>query len=190
MGEKTKWKGSRKKCREINKSTRSRSNYKKTKTQIKKMFKTKKAVKCSKILSTMALSPHFIGCFSQDSLSKLDLCYPCFLMVNIDSIGQKGSHWLALKLDKDSLEIFDPLGFEIFNWNSIPCQLLEFIHFHSIDKKLLISQRIQSDLSIYCAHYCCFFIFFRNFNSFKRLCSLFSLNLNENDERLKLLLDV
>lgn len=190
MGEKANWKRNRKKCRKIDKSTRTSSNYKKTKAKIKKLFETKKAVKCSEILSTMSLSPHFIGCFSQDTLSKLELCYPCFLMVNIDSSSQQGSHWLALKLDEKQLEIFDPLGFEIFNWKSVPCQLLEFIHRHSIDKKLLISPRIQSDLSILCALYCCFFIFYRNFNSFDRLCLLFSSNLDENDERLKLLLDV
>ena len=188
MGEKTRWKRKRKKCEKIEKSTR--TNYEKTKEKIKKLLKTKKPVKCSKILSTMSLSPHFIGCFSQESLSKLDLCYPCYLMANIDSTGEKGSHWLALRIDEKRLEIFDPLGFEIFNWKSVPCQLLEFIHYHSIDKELYICPRIQSDKSTFCALYCCFFIFYRNFNSFRRLCRLFSTNLDENDERLKILLDV
>ena len=112
------------------------------------------------------------------------------MIVNIDSKGDPGSHWLALKVDDESLEIFDPLGFEIFNWKSVPCQLLEFIHHHSKHKKVLISPRIQSDLSEICALYCCFFIFYRNFNSFQTLCSLFSETLSENDTRLKLLLDV
>ena len=190
MGKKTKWERKRKKCSRIVNSTQTRSKYKKTKAKIKKLFKTKKGVKCFQILSAMSLSPHFIGCFSQDSLSKLNLCYPCYLMANIDSSGEKGSHWLALKLDKDCLEIFDPLGFEIFNWKSVPCQLLEFIHYHSTDKKLLIFPRIQSDSSTFCALYCCFYILYRNFTSFKRLSRLFSTNLSENDERLKTLLDV
>ena len=187
MGEKTNWKRNSKECRERSK----KSSYKETKEKIKKMSKTsKKGVKCSKILSTLSLSPHFIGCFSQDTLVDLKLCYPCFLMVNIDSKTEQGSHWIAIRLDKNQIEIFDPLGFQIFNWKKVPCQLLEFIHYHALNKKILISPRIQSDKSYNCALYCAFYIFNRNFNSFKQLCSLFSKNLFENDQRLLLLLDV
>ena len=187
MGKTSRWKRN---WRETNKSTETSSNSKKTKEKIKKMWQTKKAVKCSRILKTMCLSPHFIGCFAQDSLSQLDISYPCIFMVNIDSKHEQGSHWLAIRIDEKSLEIFDPLGFEIFNWKSVPCQLLEFTHFHSLNKKLLISQRIQSDLSEKCALYCCFYAFYRNFTSFQHLCSLFSSNLGENDQKLKQLLDV
>ena len=175
--------------RETYKSSKTSSNIKKTKEKIKKLFEKKEAVKCSEILSTLCLSPHFIGCFAQNSL-EISITYPCYMIVNIDSKGDPGSHWLALKVDDESLEIFDPLGFEIFNWKSVPCQLLEFIHHHSKHKQVLISPRIQSDLSEICALYCCFFIFYRNFNSFQTLCSLFSETLSENDTRLKLLLDV
>ena len=174
--------------REIDKQTKTGSNNQKTKEKIQKMFKTKKALKCLDILSTLSLSPHFIGCFAQNSLLKLSLCYPCFLIVNIDSKGEKGSHWLALRIDDKTCEIFDPLGFEIFNWKSVPCQLLEFVHSHSKDKKILIGPRIQSDFSEICALYCCFYVFYRNFNSFKTISSLFSSRLSENDQRLKLLL--
>ena len=189
MGEKTKWKRNSKKCREFTSS--SKSNYKKTEAKIKKVFKTtEKGVKCSKILSTLSLSPHFIGCFSQDTLVKLELCYPCFLIVNIDSRNKQGSHWISIRIDKKQLEIFDPLGFKIFNWKNVPCKLLEFVHYHALNKKILISPRIQPNNSYYCALYCIFFTFFRNFNSFNRLCSLFSKNLHKNDRRLFTLLDV
>ena len=189
MGEKAKWKRNSKNCREFTNSTE--SSYKKTKAKIQKVFKTtKKGVKCSTILSTLSLSPHFIGCFSQDTLVKLELCYPCFLMVNTDSAGKQGSHWIAIRIDENQLEIFDPLGFKIFNWKSVPCKLLEFIHYHALNKKILISPRIQPDNSYFCALYCIFFIFFRNFNSFQRLYSLFSRKLHENDQRLLTLLDV
>ena len=184
MGEKTNWK------RKSNGRTNTTS-YKKTKEKIKEMSKTsEKGVKCSKILSTLSLSPHFIGCFAQNSLVDLKVSYPCFLMVNIDSKNEQGSHWLAIRLDNDQIEIFDPLGFTIFNWKSVPCKLLEFIHYHAMNKKILISPQIQSDNSSLCALFCCFYIFYRNFNSFKQLCLLFSKNLSENDRRLLLLLDV
>ena len=175
--------------RETYKSSKTGSNNQKTKEKIKKLYQ-KEAVKCSEILSTLCLSPHFIGCFAQNSLAKLQLSYPCYLIVNIDSKGEQGSHWLALRIDDKFFEIFDPLGFEIFNWKSVPCQLLEFVHAHSKKKKVLISPRIQSDTSEICALYCCFFVFYRNFNTFQTLCSLFSTNLSENDSRLLLLLDV
>ena len=190
MGTKTKWKRISK-VGKFKKSSRPSSDYKETKEKIEKIFKTKKdRVKCFEILACLSKSPHFIGCFSQDDLVKLELSYPCYMIVNTDSRGEKGSHWLALKLDSSVVEIFDPLGFEIFNYKQIPCHLLEFIHDHANDKKLKISPRIQSDSSSNCALYCIFYIFYRNFNSFNRLCSLFSKNLKENDDRLKLLVDV
>ena len=189
MGEKANWRRDSKECTIFTKSTK--TSYKKTKAKIKKIFKTTKTgVKCSEILSTLSLSPHFIGCFSQDTLAKLELCYPCFLMVNTDSKGKRGSHWIAMRIDQRQLEIFDPLGFRIFNWKSVPCELLEFVHFHALNKKVLISPRIQSDSSYFCGLYCIFYTFFRNFYSFKHICSLFSKNLHKNDQRLLNLLDV
>ena len=190
MGTKTKWKRNSKGGK-FKKSTRINNYYKETKAKIKKIFKTSKnRVKCLEILSTLSKSPHFIGCFSQDDLVKLELSYPCYMIVNIDSRGEPGSHWLALRLDTKRIEIFDPLGFEIFNWKSVPCKLLEFVHDHASNKKLIISPRIQPDSSSKCALYCIFYIFYRNFNSLKRLCSLFSKSLHENDDRLNLLVDV
>lgn len=176
--------------REFEKQAKTSPNYQKTQEKIQKMYKTKTSMNCSEILSTLDLTPNFIGCFAQDTLSKLQISYPCFLIVNIDSEGEKGSHWLALRVDADTFEIFDPLGFEIFNWKSVPCQLLKFIHSHSKSKRVLVAQRIQSDFSKRCALFCCFYVFYRNFNSFETLCSLFSAILTENDQRLKLLLDV
>ena len=188
-------KASRKRCSKksdkLGQSEKSSDHYEKTKAKIKQIFKkvkTKKAVKCSDILYTLSTSPHFIGCFSQDDLVKLDLCYPCFLMVNIDSNGEKGSHWLALRLENKRLEIFDPLGFQIFKWKSVPCSLLKFLHDHSMNK-LLISPRIQSSKTSICALYCIFFIYYRNFYSFTFLCSLFSKNLDKNQKRLYSFLD-
>ena len=190
MGKETIGKGI--KCSGNDKKASAR-NYKKTKEKIDKIFgkkKGKKEVKCNEILSTLCLSPHFIGCFSENDLVKLKVCYPCFFIVNIDSSEKKGSHWLAVGLTDKNVEIFDPLGFEIFKWKSVPCNLLKFLHDHSIKKKLLISPCLQSDTSVICGLYCIFYIFYRNFNSFNRICSLFSTDLSENDDRLYLLLDV
>ena len=193
MGKKTVRKRGIEKCKKNNNKPIINSNSEKTEARIRKIFEKaqkEKTIKCSDILYTLSLSPHFIGCFAQDDLEKLKLCYPCFLMVNIDSRNEPGSHWLAMKLDKQKIEIFDPLGFEIFKWKSVPCSLLEFIHDHSMSKKFVISKRIQSDTSYFCGLYCIFYVFFRNFYSFDHLCSLFSEDLTKNDQRLLLLLDV
>lgn len=190
MGKKTN--GKRIECSKSDKEASARS-YKQTKEKIVKIFdkkKIEKEVKCSEILFTLCLSPHFIGCFSEDDLDRLEVCYPCFMIVNIDSSDRKGSHWVALRLDFKSVEIFDPSGFEFFKWKIVPSTLINFLYEHSFGKKLLISPCLQSESSEICGLYCIFYVFYRNFNSFNRLCSLFSSVLSENDDRLYLLLDV
>ena len=101
------------------------------KRRIGAIFKTaqanKKGLSCQTILSLVNCLPNFLGCFAQDTLPSF-IRPPCTLLVNIDSFYLSGSHWLAIGFFKDTLEIFDPLGFKMFLWESVPCDLLRFLH--------------------------------------------------------------
>ena len=157
----------------------SSSCYRKTRQKIKKAIKktkkTKKTLECKEILDLLNCVPNFLGCFAQNSIDNLFLQnLPCVFLVNIDSSNEPGSHWLALALFEKSIEVFDPLGFKFYNWASVPCQLLNFIHSEAISKQLLISPQIQPLSSNLCAFYCMYFVIERVNRSFRSITSTFS----------------
>ena len=155
------------------------------KEAIATLQKTKKGLSCKRILRLTKGIANFLGCFAQDVVAKLRFrSKPCFFFVNIDSSGSNGSHWIAIGLFKTSIEVFDPLGFKIFNWAQVPCSLLNFIHIHSANRKLLISDKVQSDLSNLCGFYCLFYVICRPFMSLQNITSFFSKNCSENDKIL------
>ena len=145
MQEKTIWKGkNQKNC-----------NYAKIQKEAVKIQKSKKATSSQKIITLLNCVPNFIGCFAENEISQRSFqTFPCFLIVNIDHSSMPGSHWLALGVFKDRVEIFDPLGFKFLNWSYIPCHLLKLLHRLSQTRRVVISKRIQSDESVLCAFYC------------------------------------
>ena len=137
------------------------------------------------LVSALNCFPHFIGCVAENEID--DLVFgrlPCFIIVNIDSSNLPGSHWLALGIFAKSIEILDPLGFDIFNWSRIPCILLNFLHRMSVTRKVVIGKRIQSDKSTLCGFYCLFYMFMRRHMSMRRLLSYFYSKLSFNDSVL------
>ena len=122
---------------------------------------------CKTIISLIKCFPNFLGCFAQDTLDDSFFNFPCTFLVNIDSYGQKGSHWLAIGLFENTLEIFDPLGFKMFRWDSVPCNLLRFLHLYGRNRKVLISKRVQLLKSTNCAFYSLFYVLKRASLSFE-----------------------
>ena len=158
------------------------------KTALKSATQTQKGLSCKRILRLTKGFLHFLGCFAQDTVSQLQFrSKPCFFLVNTDSTGSPGSHWLAIGLFPTTIEVFDPLGFEIFKWSQIPCSLLKFIHTHSVNRKLLLSDKVQSNTSTLCGFYCLFYVLNRPFMSFSQIMSCFSTVCSENDKLLPLL---
>lgn len=155
------------------------------KTKIKE--KTKK-LNAKFITKTLKCSPFFIGCYAENQLKNLTVThFPCFFIVNVDSTEMVGSHWLAIGLFTDKIEIFDPLGFTIFNWVRVPCGLLEFLHRMSVSREVKISPRIQSDSSSFCGFYCIFYIILRRFTLMRKIVSCFTTiftKMAENDNVL------
>ena len=158
---------------------------KQLKTKIKE--KTNK-MSASFITNTLKCSPNFIGCFAENQLKSLTVTqFPSFLIVNVDSTDTSGSHWLAIGIFKNSIEIFDPLGFTIFNWARVPCDLLDFLHRMSFTRQVRVSPRIQSDQSTFCGFYCIFYIILRRFTVLRNIVARFSIifsKMIENDNVL------
>ena len=159
-------------------------NFKAIKKEIKKIQKTNKATTDEKIIKLLKCVPHFIGCFAENEVSSLIFnSFPCYLIVNIDPLSMPGSHWLAIGVYSDRIEIFDPLGFKFMNWSRIPCNLLKFLHRLCQHRRVYVSKRIQSDQSVLCAFYCIYFCIYRSLVPFSKLCHPFH-DLTENDKIL------
>ena len=151
--------------------------------QLTKTPKTE--LSCQQIISLLNCSPHFLGCFAEDQVSFISIrSFPVFFIVNVESSNSPGSHWIAIFLTKTTIEVFDPLGFQFHLWTRVPCKLLSFINLYATNRKLLISNQIQSSFSVFCGFYCLFFVLSRSFLSFDEVQSFFSSKLYKNDSRL------
>ena len=158
---------------------------KRIKKEIEKVKTTKVGMSSNFGLSITPCSDNFIGCFPEDFLNTASFrSFPVLMLINLDKSGMNGSHWIGLGIFKNSIEVFDPLGFEIFNWPRIPCNLLNFLHKHSTNRTLYFSRRVQHDSSILCGFYCLFYVMRRSKLSMNQISSHFSKSLHLNDNIL------
>ena len=149
--------------------------------KIKKTTKKEAALSSEKIIKVTKCSPKFIGCFSEKVLPTLKFFkLPVYLMVHI---GEKTGHWISLGIFNNKIEIFDPLGFQIFDWPALPVFFLRFLYNLSTRKQLIISGKVQPKESHLCGYYCLTYILKRPFMSLSGIESLFS-NLKTNDKTL------
>jgi len=174
---------------QVSKKANRKRIYQIDKNKLKKEIKEEKIKKigitaCS-INCILSDTPNFLGCFSQDELSTLTLCsLPVYLIVNFDHSHSSGTHWIALRISKRYLEIFDPLGFNALRWPNIPHFLLDFLHKFSIHRCIRISKEIQPYASTLCGFYCIYFVLFRSFHTFVDCNTMFSNQLHKNDKIL------
>ena len=136
------------------------------------------------LISFLNCSPHFLGCFSDDELGKLVLKPKCFLIVNLDISTKPGSHWLAMGIFENSVEVFDSLGFDLFSWPSLPHGLLTFLHKISLRKKIKVIPKLQSKKSTLCGLFCVFYVMLRSKFSLSAILNYFSSSLSANDRLL------
>ena len=152
------------------------------------MLKTKKTnqgIKASSINKILTCTPNFIGCFAENEVTNLTITsYPCSLIINLDHDNLPGSHWVAVYISKETLEVWDTLGFRILDWPRIPCNLLKFLHRYVFNRRVIISKRIQSSSSILCGYFCIYFIICRQFLSFQTIVNTFNSDFNRNDNIL------
>ena len=175
-----------------NKQKPNRTRFKKTftynKRKIKEIIKKekvkKKGLSANDINSILSNTPNFLGCFAQDELPCLSASLPVFMIVNFDNSFSSGSQWIALRIDKRRLEIFDPLGFNSLRWPSTPHLLLDFLHKYSLNRRIFTTKEIQPYSSTLCGFYCVFFILYRSVQPFSACTKYFSKNLQINDKLL------
>ena len=136
------------------------------------------------LITFLKSSPHFLGCYSDDEISKLILKPPCFIIVNLDASDSPGSHWVALGIFKNSVEVFDSLGFDLLSWPTVPHGLLSFLHRVSFRKRIKVIPRIQSKRSTLCGIFCVFYIILRSRFSLPTILDYFSSSLATNDSKL------
>ena len=160
-----------------------------SKNKIQKALEKKATLKCSQIINLLKNHDQFIGCFASDRLDKLVIQQlPVFLLVNVDSHSSGGSHWIALGIFSDIIEIFDPLGFKFYNWKTVPCLLLKFIHAQSTNRKIKSARQIQPNESILCTYYCLIYVYLRKKVPFDTIISFFSKKIDKNDKKLEFII--
>ena len=175
----------------IKKSTKRQriQKYKINKNKVTHLLKKEQSKKTGinnlQIQNVLEKCPNFLGCFAQDDLRHLSITSnPSFLIVNFDSSYSYGTHWIALRIGKRTIEIFDPLGFNSLRWPNIPYFLLDFLHRCSLHRHIIVSPEIQPYNSTLCGFYCIYFVYFRSFQTFKECVNLFSKKLYKNDKIL------
>ena len=142
--------------------------------EIKKAQKEKTGISTYGLLKLLQYAANFIGVFAEDQLENLAIMsFPSFLIINLDPSHLNGSHWLAVRISPKSMEIFDPLGFQILNWPRVPCKLLNFLNRWSKHRQTFISPLIQSNTSVLCGYYCIAYIICRHVISFKEFLNIF-----------------
>ena len=152
---------------------------------LKAEIKKDRPLTTKKILKILQGTPNFVGCLAENETEYTRIqSFPAFFIVNIDSSDKKGSHWIAIGIFKDSVEIFDTLGFKIFKWASIPCTLLKFLHRLVGQRTLKISKRIQGPNSLYCGYYCIFYVLMRPYFTWNLIQKQFSTDYHKNDHQL------
>ena len=153
--------------------------------EIKKQIKVKKGLSSTKINCFLNKQAHFLGCFADDDLKNLAIqSFPAYLIVNLDKSSQDGSHWICLRIDRKTIEIFDPLGFNTKLWPHKPFYLLNFLHTFSYTRDLIFSVQIQPVTSFLCGFYCAFYVIMREKFSLKQIQRKFSRKLYKNDSVL------
>ena len=158
-------------------------------TQIKKSLKKEKISKNGldnvQIELILENCSNFFGCYAQDELKHISIdSLPYFLIINFDHSYSGGTHWIALRIGKQTIEIFDPLGFNSLRWPNIPHFLLNFLHRYSQHRCIISSKEIQPSNSTMCGFYCIFFVYFRSFRTFSYCVNTFSNILSKNDSIL------
>ena len=142
------------------------------------------------LLKILRNQPQFLGVFASDELKYLKIVhYPVYFIANLESSLNNGSHWIAFRISRFKVELFDSLGLNPSTWNHYPTFIINFLKSQISTKSLVISPAMQTPNSHICGLYCVFFILYRRIESFKSCCRKFSkLSLEQNTVILEQLL--
>ena len=157
---------------------------------IKTQKEKTKALNTTDINALLKKSDNFVGTFSSDQLSNLVIrSFPCFIVVNTAPNLVDFGHWLAIRIDKFNIEIFDSFGGDPNKWGKNSTNLVKFLKYSSRGKNILVSPVLQTSTSQMCGYFSIYFILARKYLNFKQIISPFSLDLKLNDTIVLELLD-
>ena len=158
--------------------------YSRSKQEIKKAENENQGLSTKKIQKILNCCKSFAGCFARDELQNLSLSsFPIYLIVNTDIRGNRGKHWVSIRISKTSVELFDSLG--LIHKNGLPIDILVFIQRFSISRTFIFNKPIQPKNSVLCGFYSMFYVFIRQYCSFNVIQSFFGNDLSNNDRILK-----
>lgn len=183
IGQKIKSKAAKSNWRRSKKRQQKASSSRQNLKIIQKVIKKAKENPLSTRDITLCLNkmPNFAGVFSSDQLKNVSLrSYPVFLVVNIDTALGQGLHWLCIRIDQRTVEIFDSLGFNPSLWKFYPKYIFQFISSFRYSHKFCISPVLQPSNSLHCGAYCVYFVLFRQKVSFAKCLKPFSKHLCKN----------
>ena len=155
--------------------------------EIKKATKKAKEnpLTASDLSKCLSRVPNFLGIFPSDQVPLIRFIErPIFIIVNIEINGEAGSHWIALRLGKSKLEIFDSLGFHPRLWSSYPLKFIDWLKNLSLTHRIFVSQLTQEQNTFICGLYCVFFILYRQFLRFCDCCAKFGSDYELNSRKL------
>lgn len=124
--------------------------------------------------------PNYLGTFAVNELDNLRIRhYPSFLVVNMDNRWESGSHWIAIQLTCDKINVCDSLG--NIKKAKLPVSLVNFLHLFSSTRRLYVTPKLQKLNSTTCGYYVTYFVKFMQTHTFSDFASSFSNNCTLND---------
>ena len=126
-------------------------------------------------------SKNFLGVFASNEIKNIRIInFPAFLISNLDVSSSPGSHWICVRVDRFSIEIFDSLGFDQKLWGKFPFGLQKFLSRYRLTHKFYFSPVLQPCFTQDCGFYCVFFVLYRSMYSFHDCTAMFSRILTKN----------
>ena len=160
-----------------------RYNFKAIYNKAKENEKAKKGLSNYDLESFLSPDSSLFCIISDDQVEKIDIKTEKYYIVNLDTSRGPGTHWIALGIFRDTIEFFDPLGCEVFNWPNLPIGLLKFLFSASFKKTILRIERLQSDESVQCGLYCAFYIMHRQYFSLQAIIDYLDQR-KKNDDKI------
>ena len=123
--------------------------------------------------------PNFRDVFPVDKLPRIKPNMS--LIINTDVSSRRGSHWVSVYIDEDTLYFFDSYGRSINNFDN---PFRRYMNKFSENYKIKTDSRLlQSFFSDSCGYWCIFYIFCKTCN-LERFYKYFSVNLAFNEKIL------
>ena len=102
---------------------------------------------------------NYLGSYSIDEISSVKISkYPVYLIINLDTRVNGGTHWIALAIYDNDVFICDSLGYLKPN-QTFPEKLIKFLHVITFARNFHITRQLQPTYSTTCGYYAILFVY-------------------------------